>query len=470
LLLFPLLAAGVIVYELGGAFAQAQWYRISSIATELLGIVLLVNLSAVAIFDILLRVVKIRYPDILHDLALGAGYLIAIVWLMHRAGVNLASIVATSAVVTAVIGLSLQPTLGNIIGGLALQVDDSIQEGDWIELENKSQGQVKMIRWRHTVIETRDWDTLVVPNSQLLNQVIKVLGRRSGKSTTHRMWVYFNVDFRYAPSEVIRCVDASLQASSIPGAASDPKPNTICCDLARDTGDSFCRYAVRYWLTDLERDDPTNSAVRERIYAALKRAQIPLALPAATLFLSEEGKESRARKVQKRQDHALRCLQQVELFSSLSDSERSVLAESAKHAPFARGEMITKQGASANWLYVLVAGQAEVRVDRNGVNSHVATLSAPSFFGEMALMTGAPREATVIAVTEVECLRVDREDFSELVKRRPEIATEISNILAERRLALDAVVQGLAAGRTESIQRESSRILSAIKEMFSLSD
>ena len=59
---------------------------------------------------------------------------------MHRAGVNLTSIIATSAVVTAVIGLSLQATLGNIVGGLALQVDDSIQEGDWIEFENKQQG------------------------------------------------------------------------------------------------------------------------------------------------------------------------------------------------------------------------------------------------------------------------------------------------------------------------------------------
>lgn len=56
----------------------------------------------------------------------------------------------------AVIGLSLQSTLGNVIGGLALQIDDSINEGDWIELENKQQGQVKQVRWRHTVIETRD--------------------------------------------------------------------------------------------------------------------------------------------------------------------------------------------------------------------------------------------------------------------------------------------------------------------------
>ena len=76
----------------------------------------------------------------MHDLIVGAAYVVAIGWLMHRGGVDVTSIVATSAVVTAVIGLSLQATLGNIVGGLALQVDDSIHEGDWIELENKTQG------------------------------------------------------------------------------------------------------------------------------------------------------------------------------------------------------------------------------------------------------------------------------------------------------------------------------------------
>ena len=104
------------------------------------------------------------------------------------------------------------------------------------------------------------------------------------------MWVYFNVDFRYAPSHVIDVVRDALRAAPIEGVADDPKPNVICYDFAKDGRDSFGYYAVRYWLTDLANDDPTSSRVRTRIYTALRRAGIPLARPAQTpLRRAERG-------------------------------------------------------------------------------------------------------------------------------------------------------------------------------------
>jgi len=138
----------------GGHFGAALWMSVVRIGADFVAILLAINLAAALLFDVALRAVRLKAPDILYDVIVGASYVIALVWLMHRAGVNLASIVATSAVATAVIGLSLQSTLGSVIGGLALQVDDSLNEGDWIELENKVQGQVKKVRWRHTVLET----------------------------------------------------------------------------------------------------------------------------------------------------------------------------------------------------------------------------------------------------------------------------------------------------------------------------
>src|SRR5690606_30792311 len=121
-------------------------------------------------------------------------------------------------------------------------IDDTINEGDWIELENHTQGLVKKVRWRHTVIETREWDTLLVPNNQLLNQTIKILGKREGQPRQHRMWVYFNVDFRFPPADVIQCVDAALQRAPIPDVAQTPPPHCICFDLAREGRDSVAHY------------------------------------------------------------------------------------------------------------------------------------------------------------------------------------------------------------------------------------
>jgi len=465
------LYAGVLIVRFVLVAAHAREIAAgAAMAAELLQVLLVINLAAITLFDVLARVSRLDYPDILHDVVVGAAYFVAFGWVMHHSGVNVTSIVATSAVVTAVIGLSLQATLGNVVGGLALQLDDSIREGDWVELENKTQGQVKKVRWRHTVIETRDWDTLIVPNGQLMTQAIKVLGKREGEALQHRMWVYFNVDFRFSPAEVIRVVNEGLQGAPIEGVAPRPLPHCICYDLARDNRDSFCYYAVRYWLTDLARDDPTSSIVRERIFSALRRAKMPLAIPAKAVFVSHDDPEHQKRKRERELESRVAALDAVDLFARLAPEEQRTLATTAHLAPFSGGEVITRQGAVAHWLYVLVKGRAAVRVaSGDGEDRQVAILEAPSFFGEMAVMTGQPREATVIAQGDVECLRVDRSDFQGILRSRPELAHEISEVLARRRVELVAVREGLDSdAKNQRVTSESRRILSAIRSFFAL--
>lgn len=444
-------------------------YEGFQLASNLLEVLLIINLSALAVFDLLLPVARLDFPDILHDLTVGAAYLVAAGWLMHRAGFNLTSIIATSAIVTAVIGLSLQATLGNIVSGLALQVDDSFKEGDWLEFENKQQAQVKKVRWRHTVLETRDSDTLIVPNGMLMSQAIKVLGKRDGEAVPHRQWIYFCVDFRFSPADVIAVVNQALVAAPIAGVENNPIANCICADLARENRDGYVLYAVRYWITDLWRNDTTNSDVRERIFSALKRADIPLAIPAAALFLTQEDSAKDERKAQRAVQAKLRSLDKVELFKHLDDAERSALAHAARRTPFGRAEVITRQGAQANWLYVLAKGEVEVRIAAPEGDKRVAVLKAPSFFGEMALMTGQPREATVVALTEVECLRIDKADFQGILQKRPAIAERISEILAARRVELDAVREGLDPdAHSQRLSHENLRILRGIRDFFGL--
>jgi len=470
-ILFGLYAVAIgMMHLLVFAGAAAGVSNVLGIAAETLEILLIINLAALTLFDLLLHLVRWDYPDIIHDLTVGAAYLIAFGWLLHRSGVDFTGIVATSAVVTAVIGLSLQATLGNVVGGVALQLDDSIEEGDWIELENKVQGHVKQIRWRHTVIETRDWDTLIVPNSQLLAQAFKVLGKRDGEAAPHRMWVYFGVDFRFSPGQVTKIVSDALQAAPIPNVAVEPKAHCICYDLARDTKDGFAYYAVRYWLTNLAVDDPTSSLVRDRIYTALRRAEIPLALPAAARFVSHDDPDRTARKRTREINFRISALETTVLFARLADDEKKRLAERVRPAPFSAGEIITRQGAAAHWLYILTKGVAEVRITgQDGGEHKVADIEAPSFFGEMALMTGAAREATVVAQTDVECLRVDKDDFKDIVARRPEIAQEISVVLAQRRVELVGVRDNLdAEAKKRKLVTERVRILESIRDFFGL--
>jgi len=173
--------------------------------------------------------------------------------------------------------------------------------------------------------------------------------------------------------------------------------------------------------------------VRTRIYAALKRAQIPLAMPASTVWVEQDDAEHRDRKRKRDLDRRRSALAAVELLRPLRDDVLETIAERLRYAPFAPGEIVTRQGDVAHWLYILTEGTVEVRVHREGAEKAVAKIQAPGFFGEMGLMIGEQRVATVAALTEVECYRLDKEDFNRIIKERPEIAHDISGLLARRK-------------------------------------
>src|SRR5262249_35336623 len=149
------------------------------------------------------------------------------------------------------------------------------------------------------------------------------LGKRDGVTVPHRMWVYFNVDFRFPPERVIGIVEDALRGSPIPRVAAEPPPNCICMDFARDGRDSFGYYAVRYFLTDISADDPTRSAVRARIWAALKRAGVPLAKPAHAVFMTPDDELSHEKRKERHRQARLGALRNLELFKALTDDERA---------------------------------------------------------------------------------------------------------------------------------------------------
>ena len=438
------------------------WFRWASLFCLWIAFI---NVASVFLFEVFLSAIRLKPPRIMRDLLLALAYVVLGISLLSILIVDIRGIVATSAVLTAVIGLSFQDTLGNMMGGMALQLERAIGVGDWIKIDGQ-EGLVREIRWRHTSIETRNWDTIVIPNSVLMKSQVTVLGRRAGAPRQHRQWVYFNVDFRYSPADVIDAVETGLRAEPIANIAAEPPPNCVCMDFK----DSFGSYAVRYWLTDLAVDDPTNSVVRTRIYFALRRAGIPLSIPAHSIFMTEDDTSRRARKEGEELEQRVLALGQVELFNSLTAEEHRSLAACLRYAPFARGEAMTRQGAEAHWLYLMTAGEAEVRVSTEGnLNERVAALHAGDVFGEMGMMTGELRSATVVAVTDVECYRLDKEAFHDILQRRPEIAEDISLLLAKRRVELEAAREGLnEEAKRLRMRYHHNDLLRRIKKFFTL--
>jgi small-conductance mechanosensitive channel/CRP-like cAMP-binding protein len=447
-----------------GEMALAEALRDSGL---MIGGIAIVNLIGLFLFCVLLPAVRVYTPKILRDLVSLIGYIGVAMYLMRTHGMSLSSIVTTSAVLTAVIGFSLQDTLGNIMGGLALQMEKTINEGDWVRIGNV-EGKVKEIRWRHTSIETRNWDTVVIPNSMLMKGEVMILGRRTGQPVQHRMWVYFNVDFRIPPAEVISKVENALRGEPMPNVAQEPPPNCITMEYK----DSYIQYAVRYWLTDLAKDDPTSSDVRMRVYYALKRADIPLSIPAQALFVTPETSERKGEHMEREVAHRVQTLSQVELFRTMNVEELHKLAQRLTVAPFIAGEPMTRQGAKAHWLYVITRGSGEVLISAaGGLRKTVAALKAGDFFGEMGMMTGSVRSATVLALEPTECYRLDKEAFQDILLARPEIAEAISHVLARRSVELEAVRDNLdAEALARRLKPAQEDIFARISHLFGLGD
>jgi small-conductance mechanosensitive channel/CRP-like cAMP-binding protein len=429
-----------------------------------LGLVL-IRLSGVAVFRVLLPRLNVRAPRILEDILVIGGYVLWAMVRMTSIGVDLSSLIATSAVITAVVAFAMQDTLGNILGGLALQLDNSLEIGDWVKLDDLS-GRVVEIQWRYTAIMTRNGEKVVVPNSQLMKGKFTVLLDADAGVTAWRRWVWFNVDYSAAPAQVIATVERAVAEAQIDNVAKSPPPSCVAMDFVPGA----IRYAIRYWLLDPQDDDPTDSIIRVHVLTALQRAGWRIALPDQVVHLVKEDEAYRHRLHQRDLQRRLEALAGVELFSCLSDAERRMIAERLSYAPFARGAVMTRQGAVAHWLYLITRGEADVVwVAPNGDQRLLTTVPAGRVFGEMGLMTGAPRVATVVAKSDVECYRLDKSGFEDIIRARPELAESMGHILATRMQQIDELQTQYHREQTAA-EHEQNRaaLVGRIREFFGL--
>lgn len=439
---------------LGGSFAQASMMSGTGDALHELAIIVLgllvIRLGGLTIFEVLLRPLGLNTPRIVEDLVTLA---ITICWGLVRLrydGVNLSGIVTTSAVITGIIAFSMQETLGNILGGVALQLDNSIKIGDWIIVDNIG-GRVIEVHWRHTAVRSRTGEVVIFPNSFLMKGKFTVVG--GNRVPQCQRSVRFSMGMDVFPTQVIAVVERSLRMAIIPNVSRNPAPT-----VSLEYQNGRPQYIARYWLTNPAQDEITEAKINLHIMAALQRegiAQIKTAMDDSSR--TDEVIRDRAA-----------FLHSVELFSHLDDGELLELATALTYAVFISGDVMTCQGEIADWLYVIIKGEADVWFEANEEGSdrrHLATLQAGRVFGEMGLMTGEPRRATVTARTDAECYRIDKRNFRGIIQSRPEMAEKFAAILSERNKSLVAMQNEVDSTSTK-VQQD--RILDNIRRFFAL--
>jgi small-conductance mechanosensitive channel/CRP-like cAMP-binding protein len=368
--------------------------------------------------------------------------------------VRLTGVLATSAVISVVIGLALQDTLGNLFSGLALHLEKSVQVGDMIR-SGDIFGTVEQLSWRAMKIRTTEGNVLLIPNSIASRERLEVFPR-PGRPIARTLQVGLEYDQPPAPAR------SALESAArdVPGIASYPEPTAYLKSF-----DNFAvSYELRYWLEDYAKFLDLDSQVRERVWYRLDRESIKIAYPLIRQHQYAAGKLP----VPERRPSIEAAIASVDLFALLSDEARGRLADGARERRFAEGETIVREGDRGSSMFIVESGRLGVSAHGTvGQSQKLAVLESGSAFGEVSLLTGDPRTATVRALTEATLLEIDKKTLFPILRDNPSIIGMLELTMQERR---KRSADALEAARGEELERTADRtpLRQRIARFFSL--
>jgi small-conductance mechanosensitive channel/CRP-like cAMP-binding protein len=355
-----------------------------------------------------------RFPTIVQDAIVIALFaLVATLFMQEK-------VLATTAVGAVVIGFALQDTLGNLFSGLAIQIEKPFRVGHWVTIGG-TDGLVSEVTWRATKIRTKAGNFVVVPNSVVAKETIT-----NYSEPTHdtRLEVEVGASYDTPPNEVKAVIARSLRDE--PQIVSTREPEILIVDFAA----SAITYRVRVWTTDFAADMQVRDRVRSHIYYAFRRRGITIPYP-IQVQMAQDAPPAAAVD----DDARARMIGDVEVLASLSDEQRAQLVATSRTLLYEAGQVIVREGDPGASMFVVKRGEAAVTL--GGADGELARHGEGGFFGEMSLLTGDPRTATVTAVTDCELIEIGAEAFRRVVLADTAIVDRVSAAVATRRAELD---------------------------------
>ena len=386
--------------------------------------ILLVEAGGVFVFDYLFTIQRqTEVPHILRSLARGVVYALLFFFLLpHIFGIqNIAGLITSSAIVSIILGLALQDTLGNLFAGIGMQMSRPYITGHWVKI-GAYEGIVERADWRSMTIRTLNGDRVSFPHSLLAKMEIH---NYSLPSLLHARVVRVGVHYRHPPTRVeeilLRCTRETT------GVCVQPPPEVWLSAYQ----DFTILYTVKFWIDDFAHYPTIESHVLKRVWYHFKREKIEIPFPIREIY--HHGEETAG--VTLTED--VHRLKDIEFLQVLSDEQLSELAQRLGRQIFAPGETICRQGEPGEAFYIIKDGQIEVSTaDGQGRSVPIRKMAAGDFFGEMSLLTGEPRSATVTALKETDVLVMNKEDMRCMLEENSQLAEHMSRVLALRQQQL----------------------------------
>jgi len=330
---------------------------------------------------------------------------------------KLTSLLATSGVLAMIIGLAIQVNITNIFSGIVINVEQPFRIGDWIEIDQKFKGKVIDITWRTTRILTHQGSILCFPNSYTSESPIN-----NYCYPDKHVWVkvIIHVNPTYSPEKIKKiCMDAML---SIDGLVKDAEP-LIRFQLSDWSAD----YILLFCINDYEKKMQYKSEVYERIWIHLNRIGIEPAIQRQEVHMFKGVKDRGEEAL-----NPLSILNEIDIFKAFTDEIKHNLSQKMHEHLFQPDDIIIQQGDQGDSLFIIVEGSVSVRITIDEKQIEVDRMGASSFFGEMALLTGEPRTASIVAISNCLLFEITKVDIAPLFKQYPEITQILSNELTRR--------------------------------------
>jgi len=396
---------------------------------------------------------------------------VAFMLIKYQLDLKITVLLTSTAIVTGVIGFAMQGVLGNLLAGMSLHASRSMSVGDWIEVDGTI-GQVTLVNWRETRLRTTGGHVVIVPNGKLADATISNF---SSPTRLRRHEVPVSASYGDAPGDVIA---ALLEATDcVPAVEKQPSPDAYVTGFK-----DFCiEYVLRFYSKQYESRTPIEGDVMRMTWYKFNRRGIEIPFPMSGRLLDNFMQAVHAQRFEKplaseiersaddllRSDFGRKLMAGPDGVCMLSRDELKTLGRKVKRTRFTHGEVLMRQGDDGESFYVLVQGKVQGSIASSDAARPIEfELQPGALFGEMSLLTGLSRSATMTAVTNCELLEFDREAFAQLLSLREEIPRVLSDLAAARAQENAASLEKLRASAVVPPDLARDGILHRLKRML----
>ena len=333
----------------------------------------------------------------------------------------LGGMLATSGVLAAIIGFSIQKTIADIIAGISLNVEQSINLGDWIETSTGAIGKAVEITWRTTHLHTIDDRLIIVPNSTLSGGAFVNL---SAPERYLRFNKTISIDYSLPTERICRILEAAMKATD--GVLQRPAPVV----LVNNCGESGIDYNLYFWTADYPEHFLISSNVLSNALKFLDQAGISPVFPKQDITLFEPS----PRQIDRKLDVG-GILRRMPFFTAFDADAMEQIERGWKLREFRPDAVVVREGDAGASLFVVIAGLLNVSKEIQGASRHLGRIVPGDLFGEMSLLTGAARSATVTAASHATLVEIDKPQLEPILAKHPEAIAALGQFVAERTAA-----------------------------------